>query len=124
MTTDSSIILAITTYKVLSLATGTALAWMGFKLFKEGIWGNAGDVETAFKDNKLIIKNGAPGTFFAVLGAAIVVATVVQGISFNAQYGPTDAGLAAALSATELGEPPPLDLPASKPSTSGNRTGG
>jgi len=80
MDTGSQIVLALTLYKITSLLVGLLLAYMGYKLFKAGVWGEAGDVEAHFKDNKLVIKRAAPGTFFAVLGAIIICFTIFKGL--------------------------------------------
>ncbi len=87
MSNELSIILSITIYKLVCLFVGTAFSFLGYRLFTLGIWGKAGDVTANFRDTKLVIKSGAPGTFFAVLGAAIVVATVAQGMNFNWEKG-------------------------------------
>ncbi|MCG7937504.1 MAG: hypothetical protein N0C88_01415 [Candidatus Thiodiazotropha lotti] len=87
MNTDIVIVLGFTLYKIASLAVGGLFAWLGYKLFMTGIWGNAGDLDTKFKDSKLVLKNAAPGTFFAVLGAVIILATLIQGMDFYWSYG-------------------------------------
>lgn len=56
---------------------------MGYRLFMSGIWGDAGSAEGAFGDNTLIIKKAAPGTFFAILGATIIVSTIWKGMEFE-----------------------------------------
>jgi len=43
------------------------------------IWGNAGDVSGEFENNKIMFKRAAPGTFFAIAGAVIVVVTILRG---------------------------------------------
>ena len=87
MTTELAVIIGITCYKMACLAVGSLFCVLGYRLFKLGVWGNAGNLEAKFKDTKLILKSAAPGTFFAVLGALIVVVTVWQGINFNWQRG-------------------------------------
>ncbi|MBT62907.1 MAG: hypothetical protein CML13_06810 [Puniceicoccaceae bacterium] len=56
---------------------------MGYLLFCAGIWGNAGDVVTKFKDTKLVVKNAAPGTIFALVGLFVVIFSVTKGLSFS-----------------------------------------
>jgi hypothetical protein len=85
MSPGLSVILVTALYKLSCLTAGCLFCSLGYRLFKSGIWGNAGDMETKFKDVSIVLKSAAPGTFFAVLGAAIVVVTVWQGMSFNWQ---------------------------------------
>lgn len=76
-------IISLTLYKITSLATGVALCYMGYRLFLAGVWGNAGDAEGSFGDNKIIIKKAAPGTFFILMGAIVIGLTIAKGLSFN-----------------------------------------
>ncbi len=76
-------IISITIYKLASLATGIALSYMGYKLFMAGVWGNAGDAEGVFGNNKLVIKRAAPGTFFILVGAIVIGLTIAHGLSFK-----------------------------------------
>jgi hypothetical protein len=83
MSTELAVIFGITLYKIGCLAVGSLFVILGYRLFQSGIWGHAGDFAATFKDTKIVLKSAAPGTFFAVLGAAIIIFTVVQGISFQ-----------------------------------------
>ena len=83
MTTGVAVILATVIYKMACLTVGSLSCAMGYQLFKRGIWGAAGDMESKFKDLRIVLRGAAPGTFFAVLGSAIVVVTVWQGLRFN-----------------------------------------
>jgi hypothetical protein len=76
-------IISLTVYKLASLVTGLLLSYMGYKLFMAGVWGNAGDAEGAFGNNKLVIKKAAPGTFFILMGAIVIGLTISNGLSFN-----------------------------------------
>ena len=83
MTDDLAIISALTLYKLGCIAVGSLFCWFGYRLFTAGIWGNAGDLDANFKNTKLVLKSAAPGTFFALLGAAVIIATIWQGLDFN-----------------------------------------
>jgi hypothetical protein len=76
-------IASIAIYKLASLATGTALAYMGYRLFMAGMWGKAGDVDIQFKENKLLIRKAAPSTFFTVAGALVIALTLFKGLGFK-----------------------------------------
>jgi len=66
------VIISLTAYKIVSLMVGLLFSYMGYKLFMSGIWGHAGEIDSQFGDNKLVIKKAAPGTFFSLFGAIIV----------------------------------------------------
>ncbi|MCH8330264.1 MAG: hypothetical protein IH946_02615 [Bacteroidetes bacterium] len=86
METETSIILSLTIYKIISLIVGLTSIYLGYKLFVLGVWGQAGDMNAKFGDNTLILKNAAPGTFFALFGAIIISFTIFKGLEFN-KYG-------------------------------------
>jgi len=46
MTTGAAVILATLIYKLACLTVGALSCAMGYQLFKRGIWGNAGDMES------------------------------------------------------------------------------
>lgn len=80
---ESQIIVALTSYKLASLFVGLAFAYMGYRLFMAGVWGEAGDVEAQFQDNKLVVKRAAPGTFFALFGAIVICVTIYKGLELK-----------------------------------------
>lgn len=88
----NSIVLMVllTAYKVISLAIGFALCKMGYKLFMSGVWGpkqgelaSAGEVQAQFRDNRILIKKAAPGTFFVVLGTALLIFSMYKGLDLK-----------------------------------------
>lgn len=76
-------VISLTIYKLASLFVGTLLSYFGYKLFMAGVWGNAGEVEGTFKDNKIIIKKAAPGTFFVLAGVIVIGFTIYQGLNYE-----------------------------------------
>ncbi len=80
---ESQIIVALTSYKLASLFVGSVFAYMGYRLFMAGVWGDAGDVEAQFQDNKLVVKRAAPGTFFALFGAIVISVTIFKGLQLK-----------------------------------------
>lgn len=70
-------------YKISCLVIAFGFGYLGYRLFGRGIFGDAGDLEATFKDNKILLKRAAPGTFFAVLGAAIAISTVWSHLSIQ-----------------------------------------
>ena len=106
MTNELAAIIGITTYKLACLAVGSLFCALGYRLFKLGIWGNAGDLDAKFNDTRLVLKSAAPGTFFAVLGAVIIVATVSKGIDFTVKHNNFESTMST--------ETPPPSLPEPK----------
>jgi hypothetical protein len=83
MSENLAIICAETIYKIGCLGVGSLFCLLGYSLFINGIWGHAGDLDAKFKSTRLVLKSAAPGTFFALLGAAIVIGTIWQGLRFD-----------------------------------------
>jgi hypothetical protein len=81
--TENAVVFAVLIYKLSCLTVGSIFCFLGYRLFIFGIWGSAGDLDSNFGNSKIVLRNGAPGTFFAVLGATIVVATIVQSINYD-----------------------------------------
>lgn len=86
MMTELVFILGLLIYKLACLAVGSLLCYLGYRLFKEGIWGHAGNMEANFRDTNLVVKSAAPGTFFVLLGAVIIVATILRGEKVNIHH--------------------------------------
>ncbi len=83
MDSKALIILSLTSYKLISLIAGSVVVYLGYRLFAKGIWGNAGNLEAEFGDNKLLLKKAAPGTFFALFGTVIISITLYKGLEFK-----------------------------------------
>lgn len=83
METEKHIIIAITSYKLMSLLIGFGLSYMGYKLFITGVWGDAGGLEAQLRDSKLVLKRAAPGTFFALFGVVVICFTIFKGLEFK-----------------------------------------
>jgi hypothetical protein len=66
-------------FKIASLLVGFGLAFMGYRLFLAGIGGTAGEFEASSDVRKLRLTQAAPGTFFALFGAAVIAATIYKG---------------------------------------------
>lgn len=101
MSNDSLIIITFTLYKISCLALSAGFCWLGFRLFSQGLWGSGGDLDAKFKDLRVVLRNAAPGTFFAVLGAVIGCVTVWSGFEAHAV-------LTGLQSITDSGTRPPL----------------
>ena len=85
---------ALLTYKLACIVSGVLICYFGYRLFVLGIFRGAGDLDSSFKNTRLILKKAAPGTFFALFGALVVGATVWMGLELNepASVSPAGAG--------------------------------
>ena len=83
MEIQSQVIVALTLYKVLSLGTGSGFSYMGYRLFMEGVRGNAGTITGSSGNKNFAVRNAAPGTFFALFGALIVGFTIYNRLEFE-----------------------------------------
>lgn len=85
MEPESSRVLGIVLYKIVSLGVGALSLGFGYKLFMAGVVATAGNLEASGKGMKLKLKNGAPGTFFALFGAIIISYTIGKGLAMSGQ---------------------------------------
>lgn len=73
-------------YRLAIVLAGVAGMWLGYLLFRRGLapdHGGSADADASFEaavgSNTLALKGAAPGTFFALFGAGLIVAMVVTG---------------------------------------------
>jgi hypothetical protein len=76
-------VLMVAVYKVVSLFVGLGFGYMGYRLFMAGINRPAGELEASSGPRALKLSRAAPGTFFALFGAAVIVATIFQGFDID-----------------------------------------
>ena len=75
--------LALFIYKLVCIGSGLLVCFFGFRLFVLGIFTGAGDLNSQFQSTKLVLKKAAPGTFFALFGAAVIGVSLWQGLGFE-----------------------------------------
>lgn len=63
-------------WRLCVLACGTLAIVLGYRLFKLGLTVQQGDLEAGVGGHTLKLRNIAPGTFFALFGAAIIATLV------------------------------------------------
>ena len=73
MTKVDATLLVLVGYRIAGMLMGLAALYMGFRLFRLGFFEKAGDLKAAWGEHRLILKQAAPGSFFAVLGAVVMV---------------------------------------------------
>ena len=69
----------VAAYKIASLVVGLLFGYMGYRLFMAGIERPAGHLEASSGSRMIKVSQAAPGTFFALFGAFIIVSTIFQG---------------------------------------------
>lgn len=69
----------VAVYKIASLLVGLSFGYLGYRLFMAGIERPAGELEASYGSETLRLGRAAPGTFFALFGAAVIAVTIVQG---------------------------------------------
>jgi hypothetical protein len=87
MSTAAILLITYSAYKIAGLSAGVLFGYFGYKLFRRGIWGHAGTLQASYKDNKLLLKGAAPGTFFVVLGAIIIGVALFEGYDLYYRVG-------------------------------------
>lgn len=70
-------------YKITALIIGFAFAYLGYRLFRAGIYDGGGDLDATFSDTKLVLKKASPGIFFALFGTAVLVVTLTKGLELS-----------------------------------------
>jgi hypothetical protein len=60
-------------YKITILLVGALFAVLGYRLFRVGYYEKAGELKAAWGKSHLILKQTAPGVFFALFGSFIVI---------------------------------------------------
>lgn len=84
--------LALFIYKLVSIGSGLLVCYFGFRLFVLGIFTGAGDLSSQFQSTKLVLKKAAPGTFFALFGAAVIGMSLWKGLGFESEAQPLAQG--------------------------------
>jgi hypothetical protein len=80
LTSFTTALAIVTAYHLLTSLIGLVAAYMGFRLFRYGVFERAGELKLAWGDRSLLLKQAAPGTFFSVLGAGIIAVSLVTGV--------------------------------------------
>ncbi len=81
--------LALLAYRSLILVVGLLLAWMGYQLFLRGLVQSSGNLEVRGGKNVTVkLSKAAPGIFFALLGAVIIVYSITRIIQLSETVSP------------------------------------
>ena len=83
--------LMVILFRTVMIALGFGFAVLGYKLFVKGVYEKAGDLKAAWGDKNLVLKQAAPGTFFAFFGVAVIAISIIRGTGLEIseiQYSP------------------------------------
>ncbi|XCN71266.1 MAG: tetratricopeptide repeat protein [Candidatus Electrothrix aestuarii] len=68
-------------YKLAVIGAGFGCVVMGYRLFVLGVMPQSGsDIDVQYRETRLTAKNAAPGTIFAFVGLAMILAMLIQGV--------------------------------------------
>ena len=76
MTTFVVTVVYVLIWRLCVLACGLVAIVLGYRLFMSGFAAHEGSLEAGVSGNSLKLSNVAPGTFFALFGAAIIATLV------------------------------------------------
>jgi hypothetical protein len=106
-------ILVANVFRYFLVVAGVAFAYMGYRLFKLGYFEKAGELKAVMGEHHLLLKQVAPGVFFAALGTATIAVGAFRKVAVStppARVVPTESPstppIAAAGNSTKL---PPCD---------------
>ena len=87
-------LLAVTLYKALTLLVGLVSLFFGYRLFGSRTNKKAGELSSRWGDKSLVLKQAAPGTFFALFGAIVLSIGLLRGFEIKkTEYIPSNISL-------------------------------
>ncbi len=106
-------LLIILAYKLVAIIVGLLLALMGYKLFSRGLSQEAGDMDLKLPGVRgLRLRRAAPGVFFVVLGAMVIIVGLFKGLEVTVSGKRiSTADLLPCLERSSPGQPPQPGVP-------------
>jgi hypothetical protein len=83
MTDFGAIASATIAYRFSVVAIGLVFAFLGYRLFRLGVYEKAGDLKATWKGASLLLRQAAPGTFFALFGTSIICVALFKGFDIQ-----------------------------------------
>lgn len=68
-------------YRYALILAGCSFAYMGYRLFKLGYFEKAGELKASYGGKHFLLKQVAPGVFYAAFGVATIVLAVVRQVT-------------------------------------------
>lgn len=76
-----SVVALVVLLRIAMVITGFGFTWLGYRLFRAGVYEHGSDIKASWGDSYLILKQAAPGTLFALFGVAVIGLSIVRGVS-------------------------------------------
>jgi hypothetical protein len=86
-------------FRTIALLIGALLLFLGYKLFKIGYFERAGELQAVWGARRFILKQVAPGIFFALFGTIILCVGIWKPISVHKAAEPESQSLTVGLTA-------------------------
>jgi hypothetical protein len=102
MTDFVQVTLVVTLFRTAMIFVGLGFAYLGYKLFRAGVYEHAGDLRAAWGERNLVLKQAAPGTFFALFGVVVIGISIFRGTGLQVETIPVSStGSDAAFTASD-----------------------
>ncbi len=72
---------ALSAYRILTIIIGLIVIYFGYRLFRVGMYERAGELKAVWGNRYMAVRQAAPGTFFALFGALIIMISIWKGFS-------------------------------------------
>lgn len=69
--------------RLIAVSLGGLCVFLGYKLFNKAV-DQGGELEVAHQNSKLLLKQVAPGVFFALFGCGVILSSIVKNYSSTA----------------------------------------
>lgn len=76
-------IIALGIYRLVTIVIGFLVIFLGYKLFRHGVFEKAGELKAAWGGSSLLIKQAAPGIFFTAFGTLIIIVSLTKGVTIH-----------------------------------------
>lgn len=70
-------------FRLVTVLSGLAVVYLGYMLFKIGVFAEPTEIDAKWGDKNLLLKQAAPGTCFALFGAAVIITSIWRGVTFD-----------------------------------------
>lgn len=115
MTEYLGVVIALVASRILTALIGLTFGYFGYRLFCLGVYVKAGELRAAWGERHLILKQAAPGTFFALFGTVITAAALLGGGDVERARTLTTSGTTKGSDHTEAVTPTKPEPPPPKP---------
>ena len=80
---EIALLLVHSGFRIIALLVGLTFAYWGYRLFRVGVLDHEGELKALYGKGSLLLRRAAPGTFFALFGAIVVVVALFRGLEIR-----------------------------------------